>query len=154
MGEKIAYNGIDLMKFLMAIVIVSIHVQLHTVLGQWYLRFQDHAVPLFFVFSSYFFFKKMRERVLNVKDMWKGLLDFEKHCNLLYIFWIVALSPVVLYWWHSEYLHLQPVELVLQFVKEYMLGSQFGASWFLGALIVATPIVSCMIWLSAKIRGG
>ena len=50
---------------------------------------------------------------------------------------------------------MQSVELVLRFVKEYMLGSQFGASWFLGALIVATPIVSCMIWLSAKIhRGG
>ena len=83
--------------------------------------------------------------------MWKGLWHFEKRCNLLYIFWIVALSPAILYWWHSEYLQLQPIELVLQFVKEYLLGAQFGASWFLGALIVAMPIVSCMIWISTKI---
>lgn len=58
MGEKIAYNGIDLMKFLMAIVIVSIHVQLHIVLGQWYLKFQDKAVPLFFVFPLISFLRK------------------------------------------------------------------------------------------------
>lgn len=71
MGEKIVYNGIDFMKFVMAIVIVSIHVQLYTVLGEWYLKFQDYAVPLFFVFSSYFFFKKMRE-ANSTKDRWKA----------------------------------------------------------------------------------
>lgn len=150
MEEKIIYNGIDLMKFVMAIVIVSIHVQLYTVLGQWYMKLQDHAVPLFFVFSSYFFFKKIR-KIDNVRDIWKELWHFEKRCNSLYVFWIVALSPAILYWWHSEYLQLEPVELTLRFVKEYMLGAQFGASWFLGALIVGMPIVLCMIRLLEKI---
>ena len=56
MEEKITYNGIDLMKFIMAIIIVSIHVQLYTVLGQWYLKFQDYAVPLFLSFPLISFF--------------------------------------------------------------------------------------------------
>lgn len=139
---KIMYNGIDLMKFIMAIVIVSIHAQLYTVLGQWYLVFQDHAVPLFFVFSSFFFFKKIRHAE-SWNEQWKSLMHFEKRINLLYLFWIIALMPAILYWWHSEYLHLPLVDLLLQFVKEYFFGSQFGAAWFLGSLIVATPIILC-----------
>lgn len=146
---KIMYNGIDLMKFIMAIVIVSIHAQLYTVLGQWYLVFQDHAVPLFFVFSSFFFFKKIRHAG-SWKEQWNSLMHFEKRINLLYLFWIIALMPAILYWWHSEYLHLPLVDLPLQFVKEYFFGSQFGAAWFLGSLIVATPIILSAILALTK----
>lgn len=148
---KIMYNGIDLMKFIMAIVIVSIHAQLYTVLGRWYLVFQDHAVPLFFVFSSFFFFKKIRYAG-SWKEQWNSLMYFEKRINLLYLFWILALVPAILYWWHSEYMHLPPVDLLLLFMKEYFLGSQFGAAWFLGSLIVATPIVLCTIIASTQFK--
>lgn len=149
--KRIMYNGIDLMKFIMAIVIVSIHAQLYTVLGQWYLVFQDHAVPLFFVFSSFFFFKKIRHAG-NWKEHWNSLMHFEKRINLLYLFWIIALMPAILYWWHSEYVHLPLVDLSLLFVKEYFFGSQFGAAWFLGSLIVATPIILCVIWILTKFK--
>lgn len=142
--EKIAYNGIDVMKFIMAIVIISIHTQIYTVLGRWYLVFQDHAVPLFFLFSSYFFFKSLNKANTG-KEKWKLLLHFEKRINLLYIFWIIVLMPAILYWWHSEYLQLPIIELLLRFIKEYFFGSQFGAAWFFGSLIVAMPIVFCMV---------
>lgn len=150
---KIVYNGIDLMKFIMAIVIVSIHTQMYTVLGQWYLVFQDHAVPLFFAFSSFFFFKKIRKSN-NRKESWDVLLHFEKRINLLYLFWIVVLMPAILYWWHTEYLHLPLIDLFLRFLKEYFLGSQFGAAWFFGSLIVAMPIVCCAICVLTKGGGG
>ena len=150
--RKVVYNGIDLMKFVMAIVIVSIHTQLYTPLGRWYLVFQDHAVPLFYVFSSFFFFKKMRST--SGKERLKGLLHFEKRINLLYLFWIVALMPFILYWWHNEYLHLPLADLLRQFVKEYFLGSQFWAAWFFGSLIVAMPIVYCLICVLTKFKSG
>lgn len=148
---KTIYNGIDLMKFIMAVVIVSIHTEIYTVLGQWYLVFQDHAVPLFFVFSSFFFFKKMRGAHYG-KEIWNRLLHFEKRVNLLYLFWIVVLMPAILYWWHSEYLKLSIPDLLFRFAKEYFFGSQFGAAWFFGALIVATPIVLCMVLLLNKFK--
>lgn len=53
--------------------------------------------------------------------------------------------PAILYWWHSEYLQLPIIELLLRFIKEYFFGSQFGAAWFFGSLIVAMPIVFCMV---------
>ena len=42
------------------------------------------------------------------------------------------------------------IDLLVRFVKEYFFGSQFGAAWFFGALIVATPIVLCIILVLTK----
>lgn len=136
---KEAIRGIDLMKFLMAIVIVSIHVEFSKVIGPSYIPFQDCAVPVFFVFSSYFFFKKMR--FVRGREIWRSLFRYEKRVNKLYLFWIVVLSPSILYVWHREYLELPVWQAIGSFVKNYFFAYEFGASWFLGALIVGMPIV-------------
>ena len=135
---NIYYPGIDLFKFILAIIIVSIHVQLYRIIGNWYLIIQDYAVPSFFVFSSYLLFSKLRN---NLNNKWQILWSFEKRINILYLFWIIALSPFILTMWHKEYLELPLFMAIADFIKQYFLGFQFGASWFFGALIVGTPIV-------------
>lgn len=59
-------GGFDLLKFLMALIIVNIHANLKDVVsGTVFLNLWEYvnslAVPVFFVLSSYFLFKKIRE---------------------------------------------------------------------------------------------
>ena len=94
------------------------------------------AVPIFFVLSSYFVFKKTRK-----EKTWKPIVNFEKRINSLYVYWILVLSPVILAIWHKEYLKEDISTTFLLFIKNYFFAYQFGASWFLGALIVGVPII-------------
>lgn len=150
MSSQTTIRGIDLTKFLMAIVIVSIHVQISQIVGDFYVTFQNCAVPVFFVFSSYFFFKKMRKT--SGRELWKGLWNYEKRINKLYLFWLVVLSPAILRWWHKEYLELPIGQAIGAFIKNYFFAYEFGASWFLGALIVGIPIVLLLTrWLNDKV---
>lgn len=54
--------GFDILKILMAFVIISLHAGLSKEMGQpfaaWCLNFQNLAVPVFFVLSSCLFFDK------------------------------------------------------------------------------------------------
>lgn len=136
-------RGIDLTKFLMAITIVNIHSELYKILGTFLLTFQSCAVPVFFVFSSYFFFKKIRE--LSGKEVWKRLWNYEKRINTLYIFWIIVQSPIIVFYYHKEYLELPILYAIGSFIKNYFFAYEFGASWFLGALIVGIPIILFLV---------
>lgn len=94
------------------------------------------AVPVFFVLSSYFVFRKMR-----LSYSYKPIVQFELRINRLYFSWIVLLSPIILMMWHKEYLDNNILVSVGLFVKNYFLAYQFGASWFLGALVVGVPVI-------------
>ena len=94
------------------------------------------AVPIFFVLSSYFVFKKTRK-----EKTWKPIVNFENRINSLYVYWILVLSPVILAIWHKEYLKEDISTTFLLFIKNYFFAYQFGASWFLGALIVGVPLI-------------
>lgn len=66
MSNSKTIYGFDILKFLMALVVVNIHVQLIKVCGDNNILFviwsfvNDCAVPVFFVLSSYFLFRKLR----------------------------------------------------------------------------------------------
>lgn len=132
-------SGFDLLKFLMALVVVNIHLQLKNYVNGKHLAIawnfiNELAVPVFFVLSSFFLFKNMREGVLSENK--RRLLQYESRLIRLYLFWIIVLFPVILYYWHREYLE-SPIIGVLLFVKNFFLAYEFGASWFFGALIIA-----------------
>lgn len=136
-------GGFDLLKFLMALIIVNIHANLKNVVSDtvfFYLweYVNSLAVPVFFVLSSYFLFKKMRE-VENCAGF-KLIFHYEERLIKLYAFWIIILMPVILVFWHPEYLSSSFMVIPL-FIKNFFLGYQFGASWFFGALIVGVPII-------------
>lgn len=136
-------SGFDLLKFLMALVVINIHLQLKNYVNGTHLAIawnfiNELAVPVFFVLSSFFLFKNMREGVLSENK--RRLLQYESRLIRLYLFWIIVLFPVILYYWHREYLE-SPIIGVLLFVKNFFLAYEFGASWFFGALIIGVPII-------------
>lgn len=134
--------GFDLLKFIMALVIVNIHIQLVDVAEGSFIYvpwsyINDLAVPVFFILSSFFLFKKMRED--DEKGSFKRLIHYEKRLLKLYLFWIVALSPIILFCWHREY--LESYQGIFLFAKNFFFGYEFGASWFFGALLIGVPMV-------------
>lgn len=68
------------------------------------------------------------------------LWHYEKRLLKLYCFWIIVLSPAILFCWHKEYLDFSLTTPYL-FIRNFFFAYQFGASWFFGALIVGVPIV-------------
>lgn len=136
-------GGFDLLKFLMALIIVNIHANLKDVVsGTVFLNLWEYvnslAVPVFFVLSSYFLFKKIRE--VEKRAGFKLIFHYEERLIKLYSFWIITLMPAILVFWHPEYLSSSFMVIPL-FIKNFFLGYQFGASWFFGALIVGVPII-------------
>lgn len=136
-------GGFDLLKFLMALIIVNIHANLKDVVsGTVFLNLWEYvnslAVPVFFVLSSYFLFKKIIE--VEKRAGFKLIFHYEERLIKLYSFWIITLMPAILVFWHPEYLSSSFMVIPL-FIKNFFLGYQFGASWFFGALIVGVPII-------------
>lgn len=133
-------NGIDSLKFIMAIIIIGVHSCIFEELGNGYWEMIVKnitylCVPTFFVISSFFFFKKIR--MLNsIAEKKKQLWHFEKRLMLLYTFWIVVQLPYVIY--VQKYHELSDI---IRFLRDIFFGSTFIASWFMGAMITGMPIV-------------
>lgn len=76
----------DILKYMLSVMVVCIHVNK---LPDWYNPILRIAVPLFFMMTSYFFFKKQRYSLDG--DRQKNLLQFIKRNILLFLFWTVLL---------------------------------------------------------------
>ena len=99
------YDFFDLLKFICALFVVSIHVdpfsslpspldvRLHTIFVD---KIAIYAVPIFFVISSFFFFKKVLS-LNNIKEKNKALLKYIKRNMQFYLFWLIATLPITLY---------------------------------------------------------
>lgn len=85
MKEYIQYNSIDLLKFIMALLVVMIHVQPNRhseTLSEIFNNLTSIAVPVFFVISSMFVFHK-------VNGGHFCLLSYCKRIGLLYLCWFL-----------------------------------------------------------------
>ena len=83
MGKN--YNSIDLMKFIMALCVVTIHTYIvdsmkSSILQDFLYSFIRSAVPFFFITSAYFVMQR------NEKD---GILKYWKRIFRLYLSWSV-----------------------------------------------------------------
>jgi len=125
----------DLLKFVMAIMVVAIHTGLyHNILMPW-LRI---AVPEFFILSSYFFFQKI-DNAREINEL-TPLVKFIKRNIKLYLFWLIILLVPTLYLrriWFTDGILIG----LFTFAKNMIFGSTFVASWFISANILATIIV-------------
>lgn len=126
--------GLDVLKFCMACVVVSIHTHLFREIG--WLHFalaplKSSAVPVFFVVSSYLFFRKSGD--------WKTLPHYLGRLSAFYAFWFLFLLPVtvVIQRWHLQF-------DVADFFKCLFLGSTFRGSYFIMALMLGVPVVMLM----------
>lgn len=127
----------------MALVIINIHLNLVEYVDIPWMSItwnyiNDMAVPTFFILSSFFLFRKVRES--DMADKLHSLRHYECRLVKLYLFWVVALFPIILYCWHPEYLTSSYFAVFL-FIKNFFFSYEFGASWFFGALLVGVPII-------------
>lgn len=125
----------DVLKFAMAMMIVALHTMLWPdVLLPW-LRI---AVPVFFIISSYFFFKKVN-KATSSREARSYLLVFVKRSAILYLFWfVVLLIPTIIMRRWFDYGFLPGVA---KMVLGILFDSSFVASWFITANIIGTCVI-------------
>ncbi len=139
-------NAIDLLKFLMATMIVAMHTSLCKELTNPWFRI---AVPIFFILSSYFFFLKLNEKT-NV-EKGKVLRYYVKRVFLLYTFWLIILAPFVLITKWDILSSYSLLKILVFIVRGFLTGTFFGASWFLIALMIGVPTIFFIAkWISNK----
>ena len=144
MGSVGRYDSIDLTKFVLAFMVVLIHINPFSaevnVVVMPVLRL---AVPLFFIISAFFFFTKVSvgkgATESDVVQAVKRAIGFTKRNLSLYFFWLaILIVPVIsLRGWFGHGI-LRGVFVLLQ---HFFFGSTFIASWYIMALIIAVWVV-------------
>lgn len=137
------YHSIDLLKVVAALLVVAIHAFPAHDGGQPLPinLFSRMAVPVFFVVSAFFFFKKKPGR--------EQLLRYLKRMGALYAFWLVVEAYITIdgaFLSHPEW----PLGKALAiFARNFLLNSTFSGSWFIMALIIGIPLV---YWLCKRLN--
>lgn len=159
MQERKQYNGLDVVKFLLAILVAARHIiqvfftqdsRWHVLIGSW---LSNLAVPTFFIISSFFLFQKVdREHVegkVIARYCWKVLK--------MYVLWSVIYLPIDWYnWYHGQ---TGVWEGILDYLQAFLFSSSIVQLWYLPALAVACLIVWTLytrggrIWLILAVTG-
>lgn len=118
---------VDLTKLILSYFVIGIHTKLF---DQLLLPVFRIAVPVFFIYSSYFFFHRAK---------W-NLLKFVRRNVQLYFFWFIVLLPITLFV-RKDYTN-GIIKGGGAVVKDLFVGSTFLASWYISALVIAIIIVN------------
>lgn len=86
--------GFDVLKFLMALMIVAVHARafVEPHLSKIMAPLMNVSVPLFFILSSFFLFRKILET-----DRIESVIRFLKRTSTLYVFWLIVNIPLYLH---------------------------------------------------------
>ncbi len=124
------YN-IDIMKLFLSLLVVLIHSEVNIGVFFPFLRI---AVPIFFITSSYFFFKKN----CISKNYNRGLFKFLKRNMTLYLSWFVILFPITMY--IRGFFNEGLMSGIVKLLQAFFFNSTFRASWYLMALNIGICI--------------
>ena len=125
------WSGFDYFKYILSILVIIIHTE---PFGHWIYPLLSIAVPMFFVISSYFFFRSCKG---DETDKMK-LKKFVKRNLILYAFWFIALLPITLDM--RNYFEGGLTTGMLKMLKGFLFGSTFKVSWFIMATIVGVTL--------------
>lgn len=142
------YPAIDIAKFIMAILVVAIHVRPFG--GTVGFLFDDCiariADPLFFAITSFFMFQKAFGEQLS----WKCLGTYMKRIGLLYGCWVLLHSYVILK--RALYLTGGGWDMIRYLLQQIFLSGPYGALWFLTALLLAIPLTFALTkWIGPNL---
>jgi surface polysaccharide O-acyltransferase-like enzyme len=131
-------DSLDLLKFILCLGIAAIHIapldSQNALLYPW-LRM---AVPLFFMMTSYFFFRKYDTLDTRVQKR-QMLLHFVKRNAQLYGFWTLATLPVM--WGYRKWFAGGFMAGMFSLARSVLFRSTFIASWFLAASIWGVALI-------------
>jgi peptidoglycan/LPS O-acetylase OafA/YrhL len=135
MVSKKYYAGLDLLKFILAIMIIAAHCKLFEefadvkVLAD---RLFSIAVPLFFAMSAFLFFKR-----IDAMDEGDKRTQFKKTIKrlvILFTIWYVLMLPMTWFKWWS-------IATFKETVYALFLSCTLNGYWFIKALIINTTIL-------------
>ena len=133
-GNCKKYNAIDILKLMLAVLVMVIHSEVDKTVISPLLR---TAVPLFFIVSSYFFFKKSY-MLSSEKEKKAALRKMVKRNLLLYLFWSVVQFPL---WFFVRGYHQEGLlGGTLNALKGILLGGGFTGAWYIVALVTGMVI--------------
>ena len=134
--QKQYLPGLDLLKFILAIMIVSGHCWLFEefpTIQRWWGHFTSVAVPLFFSISSFFFFRKVYS-VSEGVDTYPVLVHSIKRLIILFGCWYLLMIPMT-------YCRFYSVATLKETIFAILLSCCFNGYWFIKALIINTVIL-------------
>lgn len=144
MAERKIYPSLDIMKFIMAMLILTQHTSNEwahsTGLVHAFFGLGNFAVPFFFTCSGFLFFSK-----LNKIETWGGKKTYYKKWSLrigkMYLVWSLIYFCFVFAGWCSEGLSLNQL---ITFLHRSVVYSTYATIWFLPALWIGVSICFCL----------
>lgn len=126
------FNSIDVMKFIMAIVVVAIHTEpFHSSQHNVQIAFNalsGLAVPFFFISSGFLLGRRMQDDS-DVFPAKRQLIKIIK----LYVKWSVIYLPFAIYdYWHTG---ISPLKAAILYIRNFILGGMHYNSWQLWYLL-------------------
>lgn len=127
-------SSLDILKYVMSIFIIMLHAGWAT-----QIIVTRVAVPVFFILSSYFFFKKI-EPDMTKAEIGKHYKHFLGRSLKLYLFWFIVLIPrtVEIRGYFSA--GMTPADSVIALLRDFFFQSTFPASWYISALVIGIAI--------------
>ncbi|MCR5151223.1 MAG: acyltransferase family protein [Clostridiales bacterium] len=130
------FDAVDIGKFILSILVCCIHSLggIHDGLAP----VSKIAVPMFFAFSGFFFFRKWNKNP-SFKETY---IPFVKRNLILYIVWLIILLPITMYTY--RFFKDGIVHGILLITVRFFFGGLFASSWYIMACVIGTGIV-CIV---------
>lgn len=150
MADRKIYPSLDIMKFIMAMLILTQHTSnewacstglVHDIFG-----LGNFAVPFFFACSGFLFFSKLN--TLNSEEQKAYYKKWSYRIGKMYLVWSLIYFCFVFAGWVNQGLCLAQLT---RFFHRAIVFSTYATIWFLPALWIG---VSICYWLKRHVRGG
>ena len=144
--KNVRYNMIDVMRLIMAFLVVMIHKPLippSNPLPKFILEevICAAAVPFFFITSSFLFFKKTE----NKNNDKKIFINYEKRLLILYVAWTLVYIPSNLIKYYGIHLEGMTFKLfvsgLLQIAMNFFLSTSFVHLWYINTLMISIAVI-------------
>lgn len=146
-------NGLDLVKFIMAIFVVSIHTNpvadcTNSILNDSFDILTSCAVPFFFLCSGYLLARKFSEPYCN-PDNQKITATYLKKILKMYLLWTLVYFPMAVYKYRIE--NYTPAYSFLITVRKLVFRGENYNSWMLWYLL-STVYILLLILVTMKLK--
>lgn len=157
MAIKKNYRGIDIAKFIMAVLVVAIHTNpLKGIKSDFFFTIWNVivrvAVPYFFMASGYFLFSKLI-RETDSSSRLAEIVSYGKRIIKLYIYWTIIFIPLTLYNFMNNETPFY-IDFLIFIRGVFLVGENFYSwpLWYLHSMIFSLGIIYILIRLDRKIN--
>lgn len=148
------YRILDVMKFVMAIVVVAVHTRPELSLSSLFVRHifeavYSIAVQFFFMASGFLLFRKISLPLTDDGEL--RIKSYLKRMCKLYVLWTIVYLPLTVYGFYLD--RISPLKAVVVFFRNFLLVGENYMSWplwYLLALIVAVSIIYILLKLKVS----